>query len=129
LGELHNFRTTRDNALQKNLCRVCNANSADLPAKLDHRKADNPYKSRYGEDEWEKKLNESSGMGPYVSIKSLVENIISECESMMKGTKHEHDWVFYHDALSLMTAKETVSWMDEREGLLQKMDFASKWLT
>jgi hypothetical protein len=29
----------------------------------------------------------------------------------MKGTTHEKDWVFYHDALSLMTANETMEWM------------------
>jgi hypothetical protein len=33
---------------------------------------------------------------------------------MFKSTTHEHDWLFYHDALSLLTAQETVSWMKEQ---------------
>jgi hypothetical protein len=34
----------------------------------------------------------------------------------MKGTTHEKDWVFYHNALSLMTAHETVEWMKNAFG-------------
>jgi hypothetical protein len=33
---------------------------------------------------------------------------------MFKGTSHEHDWLFYHDALCLLTAHETVAWMKEK---------------
>ena len=32
----------------------------------------------------------------------------------MKGTKHEKDWYFYHDALSMMTFVETITWMKEK---------------
>jgi hypothetical protein len=38
------------------------------PEKTDYRKAENPWKARYGKD-WEKKLDQSSLMSPYCSIK------------------------------------------------------------
>jgi hypothetical protein len=47
-------------------------------------------------------------MGPYVSIKDLVEHIVAESIREIEGTEHEEDWCFYHDALLLMTAKETI---------------------
>jgi len=37
--------------------------------------------------------------------------IIWEGERIFGGTEREDDWVFYHDALSTMTAKKTVEWM------------------
>ena len=39
----------------------------------------------------------------------------------MEGTSHAGDFFFYHDALSLMTAKETRKWMSEK-------GFMKKWL-
>jgi hypothetical protein len=30
----------------------------------------------------------------------------------MHGTAHQDDWLVYHDALSLMTAKRTMEWME-----------------
>jgi hypothetical protein len=43
-----------------------------------------------------------------------VEHIVKETERMMRGMKHEEDWMFYHDALTLMTAKETIAWMKDK---------------
>ena len=31
----------------------------------------------------------------------------------MRGTIHENDWYFYHDALSLMTATSMMKWMED----------------
>ncbi len=56
-------------------------------------------------------MKKSSGMGPYVSITDLVEHIIAESARVMEGTEHENNWCFYHDALMLMTAKETIFWI------------------
>ena len=83
------------------------------PERMDYRKAENPWKARYGQD-WEEKLNQSPLMSPYCSIKTLVENMVIECTRMFKGTTHEHDWLFYHDALSLLTVQKAVSWMKEQ---------------
>jgi hypothetical protein len=50
----------------------------------------------------------------YVCITELVRHIHDETQKVMKGTKHEDDWYFYHDALSLMTAKDTIEWIKRR---------------
>jgi hypothetical protein len=54
-------------------------------------------------------------MSAHTCITDLVEHIVVESEKVMQGTKHENDWVFYHDALSLMTAtKEKVERMKKQ---------------
>ncbi|ETV65465.1 hypothetical protein H257_17802 [Aphanomyces astaci] len=35
----------------------------------------------------------------------------------MHGTLHEHDWVFWHDALSQMTCRSTLEWMKSKDYL------------
>jgi hypothetical protein len=97
------------------------ANKAILgepPEKTDYRQSENPWKARYGDD-WEEKLDQSGLMSAYCSIKTLVENMISECKSMFKGRTHEHDWIFYHHVLSLLTAHETVAWI-KQEGYYEQ---------
>jgi hypothetical protein len=89
------------------------------PSKIDYRKADNPYAARFGDDRWVEKIKAVSQMSSYVCITDLVEHIVEETQRLMKGTKHEDDWVFYHDALTLMTAKETVEWM-KKEGHFER---------
>jgi hypothetical protein len=51
----------------------------------------------------------------------MVEHIVEETARIYKGTEHEDDWMFYHDALSLMTAKDTVKWMKEK-------DYLKRWI-
>jgi hypothetical protein len=53
-------------------------------------------------------------MAKYVCITSLVQHVYDELKALMVGTKHEHDWLFYHDALSLMTAKDCIAWMKDK---------------
>jgi hypothetical protein len=53
-------------------------------------------------------------MSSYVCITDVVVHIVKETQHLMKGTKHKYYWVFYHDALMLMTAKETVEWMEQK---------------
>jgi hypothetical protein len=53
-------------------------------------------------------------LSPYVCVTKMIEHIVAESALMFQGTKHEDSWVFYHDALSLMTAKEIVEWMKEK---------------
>jgi hypothetical protein len=53
-------------------------------------------------------------MSPYVCVTKMIEHIVAESALIFKGTKYEDSWVFYHDALSLMTAKETIMWMEEK---------------
>ena len=80
------------------------------PGKIDHRKTSNPYKSRYG-DSWLQKLKQSSHLSNVCDVRDLVEYIVGE-------TKHAGKKYFYHDALSLLTSKCTMKWM-ERMGYLK----------
>jgi predicted flap endonuclease-1-like 5' DNA nuclease len=94
----------------------------DAPVLIkDHRKAENPYASLFGEEFWEAKLKQASHMSAYVCITEMVTHIHDESARVMKGTVHENDWKFYHDALSLMTAKDTIAWM-------KKMDYYKRWI-
>jgi hypothetical protein len=85
----------------------------DAPAPVDHRKDVNPYKSKYGDD-WEAQINASVALSKYVCITEMIEFMMVSAAKVFKGTTHELDWVFYHDALSLMTAKETMEWMQQK---------------
>ena len=87
----------------------------DVPAETDHRKATNPYFSRYGASLWKQKVLDTPTMKALVDIQALVEHIYNESKAHFQGTVYEDNWFFYHDALSLMTATETVEWM-QREG-------------
>ena len=40
--------------------------------------------------------------------------MMKEAENLMKGSVHEDDFFIVHDALVLMTAKETIEWMKEK---------------
>jgi hypothetical protein len=80
---------------------------------IDHTLAENPYKSLYADD-WMKKIGASKFLSHYRCITDLVQHIHDETKNMYEGTEHEDDWLFYHDALSLMTAKDTVAWMKEK---------------
>jgi hypothetical protein len=84
-----------------------NCRDNDCPADIDYRKAQNPYKEKYGNHHWKKKIRKSAAMRPFLCITELVKPVIGEGKQIFKGMTHENNWVFYHDALSLMTAKDT----------------------
>ena len=44
----------------------------------------------------------------------MVEHTVSETKRAFKGTTHKNSCLFYHDAMSLMTAKETRKWAKEK---------------
>ena len=81
------------------------------PPEKDHRKASNPYLSRYGVDSWNQKVRDTPTMKAIVDIEVMVEHIFEESKAHFEGTVYKDNWFFYHDALSLMTAGETVEWM------------------
>ena len=83
------------------------------PPPIDHRKDNNPYISKYG-DEWEREIKKSVTFSTSVIITDYVEHIMKESERVMKDTKHSEDWMVYHDALTLMTAKENNEWMRQK---------------
>ena len=57
-------------------------------------------------------------MKKLVSIHSLVLRIYEETKKAFLGTENEDNFLFHHDALSLMTASDTLKWMKE-EKILQ----------
>eukprot|EP00594_Rhizosolenia_setigera_P009623 CAMPEP_0178971686 /NCGR_PEP_ID=MMETSP0789-20121207/20476_1 /TAXON_ID=3005 /ORGANISM="Rhizosolenia setigera, Strain CCMP 1694" /LENGTH=494 /DNA_ID=CAMNT_0020658811 /DNA_START=594 /DNA_END=2078 /DNA_ORIENTATION=+ len=85
----------------------------ERPARKDHRKAQNPYKSRY-QDRWEDEIKKSKHMSKYVCITELIEHMVAETKRVFADTAFAENCFFYHDALALMTAKETREWMAER---------------
>jgi hypothetical protein len=117
LDSLHGISITNVWAWQKEAA-CCKDEVA--PEKVDHRKEENPYESKY-DKEWREKIRTTVGMSPYVCITEMIKHIYDESKKMFKGTKHEGNWLFSHDALSLMTANETIAWM-------KKEDYYDKWL-
>jgi hypothetical protein len=53
-------------------------------------------------------------LSQYVCMTDMVQHIFVESTKLFKGTKHGYDWSFYHDALSLMSAKDTIQWMKDK---------------
>ena len=74
------------------------------PSVKDHRKARNPYFSRYG-DRWVEKLKSSSSMSKLCCITDLIRFMMKEAENLMKGSVNEDDFFIFRDDLVLMTAK------------------------
>ena len=84
-----------------------------MPSIKDNRKSINSYFSRYGE-RWVEKLNSSSSISKFCCITDLIRFMMKEAENLMKGSVHEDDFFIVNDALVLMTAKETIEWMKEK---------------
>lgn len=82
------------------------------PVIIDHQKSNNPYQSKYG-DLWEEQIEKSVTLSAFVCITEVIKQMVSASAEVMKGTKHESDWLFYHDALLLLVARSTVNWMKQ----------------
>ena len=52
-------------------------------------------------------------MSKLCDITDLIRFMMKEAENLMKGSVHEDDLFIFHDALVLMTAKETIKWIKE----------------
>ena len=53
-------------------------------------------------------------MSKFCCITDLIRFMMKEAEKLMKGSVHEDNLFIVHDALVLMTAKETIEWMKEK---------------
>ena len=60
------------------------------------------------------KLKSSTSMSKFCCITNLIFFMMDEAEKPMKGSVHEDDFYIVHDALVLMTAKETINWTKEK---------------
>ena len=113
------FQSSPFNDSYKIQSQACTAKpGAYVEAVIDHCLSDSPYESLYGED-WKKYIAKSDACKVHVCVTEMVEHIIQASAKLMKGTKHEEDWVFYHDALSVMTSRDTIDWMREKDYLRQ----------
>ena len=55
--------------------------------------------------------------------------MVLETKKTYENTKYKDCWMFYHDALSLMTAKECVAWMKEQYIDEEKtISYYDKWI-
>ena len=52
-------------------------------------------------------------MSRFCCITDLIRFMVKEAEKLMKGSVPEEDLFIVHDALVLMTSKETIIWMKE----------------
>jgi hypothetical protein len=72
-----------------------------------------------GEPEWKHQIQKVEQMSQYICVTQLVEHIVVESAKQFVSTKFEESWVFYHDALSLMTGTDTIEWMKQQDYLKQ----------
>jgi hypothetical protein len=77
-----------------------------------YRKEANPYLARFGHQLWEKEIDQSITLRSSLCITSYITHMWDQTALAMHGTIHQDDWLVYHDALSLMTAKQTMEWME-----------------
>ena len=77
----------------------------------------NPFKARYGSS-WEINFMRHKSMSKFCCVTHLVDYIYEQTRAKFVGTEYESNFFFYHDALSLMTAKECKKYMEEK-GILE----------
>jgi hypothetical protein len=87
---------------------------SNAPIEIDYRLAEDPYLAKFGPEGRMVEIKKSVTLSGNVCITDMIEHIYKESELLFKDTIHKDDWLFWHDALSLMTAKDTVVWMKEK---------------
>jgi predicted flap endonuclease-1-like 5' DNA nuclease len=81
-----------------------------------YRKEENPYLARFGDQSWEKEIDKSITLRSSLCITEYITHMWKHTALAMQGTIHQDDWLVYHDALALMTARSTVKWMTDTTG-------------
>jgi hypothetical protein len=105
---IRSIKGMREAMMQKLLVETSNTLTGSPLLATNHLQQRNHWESRYG-NHWREELDKSSLMLNYASIQCLVHHIICEGKRIFGGTAREKYWVFYHDALSTMTAKKELS--------------------
>ena len=101
--------------MKKIIDETSNVLTSAPPNTVYHLDSSNPYESKFGPD-WRKEIDETKEMSPYRSVRDMVRHMYNVSKELYVGTEHEDSWLFYHDALKLMTATGTIDWMKE-EGI------------
>ena len=78
----------------------------------------NPFRKKYGSEKgefmektWVKPIQGEPAFASVVCIKYLVMHIVIKTRDFFQGTNHEDDWLFYHNTLSLLAAKDCIVWI------------------
>ena len=95
------------------LYHIALAKQSNIPNKIDLRKPYNPYKSWYGTD-WHIELKKSYFLRWYSCVSNMIEHMVGKKNRVFRGTTYKNYFLFNHDDLSLMTEKETFTWMKEK---------------
>ena len=75
-------------------------------------KCGNGYKERWP-DKWEQQLAKTMAKN-WCDATELMDHVISESKKMFKGTKHENDFLIYHDALASWWEKGSQEEMEKK---------------
>ena len=89
------------------------AKPSKTPNKIDYWKTSNTYEYQYDPD-WSVEVKKSSFLRCYAYVIDMIEHMDSKIIRLFNGTTHKKSCLFYHDALSLVTAKESLKWMKEK---------------
>jgi len=54
-------------------------------------------------------IDKATFLSGHVCITAMIAHVVLDTAVLYVGTLHEHDWVFYHDALSLLIAHGTIA--------------------
>ena len=106
------FRGVTKPFLQK-LSNVCStAIMENAPSKVSH--ITHTYESRFGAS-CKERMAKCAALSKQCCVTEMVTHIIRESEKIYANTPFKDSWMFYHDALSLMTAKDCREWMKNQK--------------
>ena len=94
---------------------------------MDHRSSENPYLSKFGEGEWETKIRKCALLRNYLPVSDLIIHMAKCTTDAMRGTEFEGRGLFFHDALSQLTEKDTREWM--KTNTFDGRTYWSMWIT
>ena len=101
---------------------------SNAPISIHHYRDANPYKRKFG-DSWEDKITKTTALNKFVCGTKWVTHVVMESKKAYENTKHKDSWIFYHDALKLMTGKDCVAWTKEQYIDEEKtISYHSKWI-
>ena len=95
---------------------VQQAEPANIPLtiRVNHRQADNPYESCYG-DNWKESIKRAPKMKGTICITTLIEHImVQETKCVFTDTNYDKNCFFHHDPITQMTNKDMKEWMREK---------------
>ena len=75
---------------------------------------------------WLEVIKKTTNMMQFVSVRDFAMHMSVRSDEMVVGTAHEGKAVWKHDALTLLTAKETIEWM--KETMLAERSLYLRWL-